>query len=111
MTTMNPSTEVATQPIPAVVAAVRRILIAMLDAEPGIEHALSLTEALDLLLDVDPPFPPLGTDDDLSEVVGVPSALAALDVAADAATNVRELSRYTTVAMLLQRFDPAEAEQ
>lgn len=111
MTTTIPSTEVPTQPIPAAVAEVRRILTATLDAEPGIEHTLALTEALDLLLDVDPPFPPPGTEDDSLEIIGVASALAALDAAVDAATTVRELSRYTTVAMLLQRLEPTEAER
>jgi hypothetical protein len=42
--------------------------------------------------------------------VGVPAALAMLDEAAAAAT-VRELGRYTAVALLLQRVPIARLDQ
>ena len=54
--------------------------------------------------DVDPPYPPLGLEDDPTDPdVGIPAALAHLDDAAQAATSVRELTRYAVVALLLQQ--------
>lgn len=99
---------VVTQPMPAGVEAARRVLTAVLEAGPAIEEAVTVTEALDVLLDVDPPYPPLGCQDDPTEPdVGIPAALAHLDEAAAAATSVREIARYGVVALMLQRLPGA----
>jgi len=96
--------QVLTQPMPPAIDAARRVLTAVLEAGPAVEDAVTITEALDLLLDVDPPYPPLGLEDDPTDPdVGIPAALAHLDDAAQAATSVRELTRYAVVALLLQQ--------
>ena len=88
-----------------------RMLTAVLENEPAIEDTLVITDALDLLLDVDPPFPPLCSDDAPVGEVGVPAALAMLDEAAADATSVRELTRYTAVALLLQQVPIARVDR
>ena len=95
---------VLTQPMPPAIDAARRALTAVLEAGPAVEDAVTITEALDLLLDVEPPYPPLGLEDDPTEPDdGIPAALAYLDDAAQSATSVRELTRYAVVVLLLQQ--------
>jgi hypothetical protein len=87
------------------------MLTAVLESEPAIEDTLVVTDALALLLDVDPPFPPLCPNDTPVPEVSVPVALAMLDEAAAAATSVRELTRYTAVALLLQQVPIAPGKR
>ena len=93
------------QPMPPRLAALCRVLQGLLDAGPSLEHALTLTEALDLLRDVDPPF---ATPDPCSLPPGtgvdIASALDHLDQAVAEAQSVRDVTRYTNVAMLLQQI-------
>ena len=100
--------------MPPAVERVCRLLTAVLDSGPSDEDALVIADALELLLDVVPPYAPIGPDDrDDPPVgqVGVPTALALLDEAADAASTVRELARYATVALLLQRVPIPRLDQ
>jgi len=99
---------VRTQPMPPAIDAARRALTAVLEAGPAVEDAVTITEALHLLLDVEPPYPPLGLEDDPTEPdVGIPAALTHLDHAAQAATSVRDLTRYAVIALLLQQASGA----
>lgn len=104
-------TELPTQPMPPTVVRVRRLLTAVLESGPSLEDTLTVTEALDLLLDVDPPYPPLGLEDDpLEPEAGVAAALLALDHAAETAATVREITRYAVVALTLQTIQPASGD-
>ena len=100
--------------MPPAVERVCRVLTAVRASGVSDEDALVIADALELLLAVVPSYAPLGPNDQgdspMGEV-GVPAALAALDEAADAATTVRELTRYTTVALLLQRVPIPRLDQ
>jgi hypothetical protein len=87
------------------------MLTALLDSEPSVGDALVIADALDLLLDVDSPFPALCPNDAPVREVSVPAALAVLDEAAAAARTVRELTRYTAVALLLQQVPIARVDR
>jgi hypothetical protein len=95
---------VNTTPIPASVDAARRVLAAVLAADPLPEDALAVSEALSALVDVHPPYPPLGAEDDPTEPdVGIPTALAYLDEALNQADDIISLCRYGEVMVLLRR--------
>jgi hypothetical protein len=80
-----------------------RLLTAVLASGPDLEDMLVISDALDLLLDGAPPCSPPRRDDAPLGEVGVPAALGLLDEAAAGAASVRELTRYTAVALLLQQ--------
>lgn len=91
-------------PLPAGIDAARRVLTAVLQAGPALDDALLISQALAVLLDVDPPYPPLGLEDDPAEPdAGIPAALAHLDDAAAAAESVADLCRYAPAAALLNQ--------
>lgn len=100
----------ATTPIPAGVEDARRVLSAVLDAGPVLGQALLISEALEVLLDVHPPYPPLGCADDPTEPeLGIRTALGHLDRAVADAVSVRDLSRYAAVTCLLTQALLADA--
>jgi len=95
-------------PVPEPVKAARRILTAVLAADPVAEDAIAIREALDVLVDVHPPYPPLGLEDDPTEPdVGIPAALHQLGQAIDAATDIPALCRYGEAIVLLRRAPSA----
>jgi hypothetical protein len=97
-----------TTPIPPAVDEARRVLTAILAADPSAEDAAAVTEVLDVLVDVHPPYPPLGLEDDPTEPEdGIPVVLALLDQAVAAACLITELCRYGEAAALLRRAPSA----
>ena len=95
-------------PIPPPVDDARRILTAVLAADPAVEDALAVSEALEVLLDVLPPYPPLGLEDDPTEPEdGIPAALALLGEAVTVADGIPSLCRYGEVMVLLRRAPSA----
>jgi hypothetical protein len=94
--------------IPAPVDAARRVLTAVLAADPIPEDALVVSEALAVLLDVHPPYPPLGAEDDPTEPeAGLPVAFALLGQALDEAGDIPSVCRYGEVMLLLRRAPSA----
>jgi hypothetical protein len=95
-------------PIPEPVDAARRVLTAVLAADPAMEDALAISEALTVLLDVHPPYPPLGLEDDPTEPEqGLPAAAALLGKAIEQAGTVADLCRYGETIVLLRRAPSA----
>jgi len=93
-----------TTPVPAPVDAAHRVLSAVLAAGPAPDDAAAVSEALGVLLDVHPPYPPLGAEDDPTEPdVGIPAALALLDQAVATAADIPSLCRYGEAMVLLRR--------
>jgi predicted ATPase len=97
-----------TPPIPPTVDNARRVLTAILAADPVADDAAAVTEALDVLIDVHPPYPPLGLEDDPTEPeTGIPVVLALLDQAIATAGLIPELCRYGEAVALLRRAPSA----
>lgn len=95
-------------PIPAAVDAARRVLTAVLAADPAVDDALAVSEALAVLVDVHPPYPPLGLEDDPTEPEdGIPAAMRLLGEAIDAASDIPSLCRYGEVIVMLRRVPSA----
>lgn len=95
---------IAVTPIPPDVESARRTLTAVLAADPAIEDSFRISEALGALLDVYPPYPPLGLEDDPTEPdVGIPAAMSALEQAISRATSIPERCRYGVTLVLLRR--------
>ncbi|HEY6798064.1 MAG TPA: hypothetical protein VI248_25590 [Kineosporiaceae bacterium] len=93
-----------TTPVPRPVEDARRVLTAVLAADPTPEDALAVSEALAVLVDVHPPYPPLGLEDDPTEPdIGIAAALALLEQAITTATDIPSLCRYGEVVVLLRR--------
>jgi hypothetical protein len=100
-----------TTPIPESVDHARRVLTAVLAAGAAVEDALAVSEALAVLIDVRPPYPPLGLEDDPTEPeVGIPAALGLLGQAVAAAGSIPERCRYGEVMVLLRRAPSARPE-
>jgi hypothetical protein len=100
-----------TTPIPEPVDHARRVLTAVLAASPAVDDALAVSEALAVLIDVHPPYPPLGLEDDPTEpVIGIPTALGLIDQAITAAASIPERCRYGEVMVLLRRAPSARPE-
>lgn len=95
---------IRTTRLPAGVDGARRVLTAVLQAGPALDDALLISQALGVLLDVDPPYPPLGLEDDPTEPdAGISDALRHLDDAAAGTDSVVDLCRYATAAALLNQ--------
>ena len=97
-----------TTPIPAPVDAARRVLAAVLAAEPAPKDALAVSEALAVLVDVHPPYPPLTQEANPEDPEdGVNAAMEMLREAIETATDIPALCRYGEVVVLLARV-PAD---
>ena len=103
-------TTIQTATEPAAIAAARRALAAILDADPPAspggdgETRIYVSEALALLSDVRPPYPPLPPLlQPLPSGAGIAQALTHLDEAIDQATSIADLTRIATVAIILRR--------
>jgi len=95
---------IAVTRVPAEVEAARRILTAVLAADPTLDDSLRISEALGALLDVHPPYPPLGLEDDPTEPeIGIPIAMSHLGRAIELATAIPERCRYGVALVLLRR--------
>jgi hypothetical protein len=93
-----------TRPIPEPIDHARRVLTAVLAADPAPDDAVAVSEALAVLVDVHPPYPPLGLEDDPTEPdVGISAALGLLDEAITTATAIPDLCRFGEVMVLLRR--------
>lgn len=86
---------IETQPVPEHIAAACEELAAVLVGEPAdVETRLVVAEALSVLGDVTPPYPPLTYPATGSAPAqGVAAALTSLDRAVDAAADVDEATR------------------
>jgi hypothetical protein len=94
----------AVTPIPPLVDAARRILTAVLAADPAVADSLMIAEALGALIDVQPPYPPLGLEDDPTEPdVGIPRAMRLLAQVIDETDALGDLCRYGETLVLLRR--------
>jgi hypothetical protein len=90
-------------PIPPEVEQARRILTAVLAAEPALLDALAIGEALDRLLDLHPPYPPADRQDAPTPPdVGIPKVITLLGEAVTADTAIRDLYRYGETLVLLR---------
>jgi len=94
---------VPTQPEPAGVAAARRGLAALLRAPLSIDDELAATEALSVMSDVAPPYPPMATP--VATPFGVDALFAevqgSLSAAVAAASTVEEALRCSQAARIL----------
>lgn len=79
------------------------MLAAVLAAEPDLTKALTIAEALDRLLDIDPPYPPADDPDaPIAPEVGIPAAIGVLNDAVGADTSIQDLFRYGETLILLR---------
>lgn len=103
--------DIPTQPIPPVVDTARRALYRILNAGPeDIADDLAVIEALAILEDVRPPYPPAPADDvawTLDEAL--PVARAALAEAVADAGSVPDAMRFAMVSRELGSIGPREA--
>jgi len=94
---------VPTQPEPAGVAAARRGLSALLRAPLSIDDELAAAEALSVLSDVAPPYPPMAAP--LATPIGVDALFAevqgSLSAAVAAASTVEEALRCSQAARIV----------
>lgn len=105
------TTTIATSDVPPAVDAARRVLAAALDADLPSAHdrgldvdRLTVAEAVAVLDDVTPPYPPL--PDRLTPVAADDArrqALAHLEAALDEVTSIRDLTRIGLAALVLRR--------
>lgn len=100
--------EIPTQPIPAAIDTARRALYRILNGEPeDVVDDLAVIEALAILEDVRPPYPPPPPDDvawTLDE--GLPVARAALAEAVETSRYVQEALRVALASRELPTAAP-----
>jgi hypothetical protein len=98
-----------TTPIPAPVDRARCLLTAVLAASPAVEDAWAVSEALAVLVDVHPPYPPLGLEDDPTEPEdGIPAVIGLLGDAVQTAPDIPAMCRYGEAIVLLRRAPSAQ---
>jgi hypothetical protein len=103
MTSCSLSGPIPVTPIPPEVDDARRILAAVLAADLTFTDALTISEALDRLLDVHPPYPPPGRlDPPTRPDVGIPRVITALGEAVTATTSIHDLYRYGETLVLVR---------
>jgi hypothetical protein len=100
-----------TQPVPGHIAAACDALAAVLVGEPAdVETQLVVAEALSILGDVTPPYPPMTYPvTGCAPAQGVAAALASLDCAVDSAGDVEEATRIGRAGHELRRLSRQES--
>lgn len=103
--------DIPTQPIPPAIEAARRALHRILNAgSEDIADDLAVIEALAILEDVQPPYPPAPADDvacTLDEAL--PVARAALALAVQDAASIPEALRFALASRELAMIGPRQA--
>jgi hypothetical protein len=98
---------IPTTPPPPAIEAASITLSEVLAGDLDIEQKLAVAEALAVLSDVTPPYPPLRATSGVTPLIpGVRAALASLREAIDGAHSVEEASRCAMAARALLALDP-----
>jgi hypothetical protein len=102
-----PAPLIAMTPVPPSIDAARRVLAAALDSDlpaDGIDaDRFTVAEALAVLDDVTPPYPPVPPQTPIDAGAARRQALGHLETALDEASSVRDLTRIGLAAIVLRR--------